>query len=132
MRYTLPLLLAALAAAAPAHAESWRLSSRSGAASAYIDADSIRRDGDRVTFVREVRWPEPRTLQGDKRFDRMRAVYEAGCKAMTLQSLAIEARLGDAVLLSAGERGKLETVQPGSTAAADLAAACHGRWPTGG
>ena len=126
----LTIVLVAAVAASPAQAENWRASSKTDAAAAFIDTSAIRRDGDRVTFRREVRFAEPRVLQGDVRFDRLRTLYEGDCKAMTLQSLDISARLGETILLSSAERGELETAKPGTTAETDLKAACHGQWPS--
>ena len=124
------VVLAAALAAAPAQAENWRASSSTAEAAAFIDTDSIRRDGDRVSFRREVRFNAARVLQGEHRFDRLRTLYEADCKAMTLQSVDISARLGAQVLFSAAERGDVETAKPGSTAEIDLRAACHDQWPS--
>ena len=124
-------LLAAALAASPAAAENWRASSKTSEAAAFIDTDSIRRDGERVSFRREVRFAKPRVLQNEQRFDRLRTLYEADCKAMTLQSVDISARLGEQLLFSAAERGDVETAKPGSTAETDLKAACHNQWPAG-
>ena len=68
------VVLAAALAASPAQAQNWRASSKAAGASAFIDTGSIRRDGDRVTFLREVRFAEPRTLQGEVLFDRLRTL----------------------------------------------------------
>lgn len=121
--------LGAFVAAPPAQAENWRASSTDGNASAYIDADTIRRDGDRVSFRRELRWPEARALANGMRYNRLLALYEGDCRAMTLRSLSVSAKLDDAVLLSVDGRGEIEQVQPGSTADVDLRSACFGAWP---
>ena len=119
----------AVAMASPAAAETWRASSRAEGATAYIDVDSIRREGDRVSFWREVRWPEIRSLDGGLRFDRIAALYDGDCRAMTLRSTAIRAKLGQEVVLAGDEPGEVETASPGSTAAVDLRSACFGDWP---
>lgn len=116
-------------AAAPAAAESWRLSSGDGEARAYIDTDSLRREGDRVTFWREVRWPEVRSLDSGLRFDRIAALYEGDCRAMTLRSLRISARLQAAEVYAAEDEGETEPALPGSNAEGDLRSACFGDWP---
>jgi hypothetical protein len=51
----LALGLTMLGAGSAASAENWRVSSSGGEAVGYVDVDSIRRDGDTVTFWREVR-----------------------------------------------------------------------------
>ena len=127
------LLAAGILALAPpgaAAAENWRASSSDSQATAYIDVDSIRRDGDRVSFWRELRWPEARTLRDGTRYNRLGSLYEADCTAMTLRSITIRANLDERVIL-AGE-GSLETEQarPGTTAAVDLRSVCFGEWPT--
>jgi hypothetical protein len=114
---------------APAAAETWRASSRAEGAVAFIDVDSIRREGDRVSFWREVRWPEARALDGGLRFDRIGARYEGDCRTMTLRSMAIRAKLDQQVVLASEEAGDVETAEPGSTAEIDLRSACFGEWP---
>jgi hypothetical protein len=123
------LAMAMALAAAPAAAETWRASSRAEGAVAFIDVDSIRREGDRVSFWREVRWPEVRSLDDGLRFDRIQARYEADCRAMTLRTMAIRAKLDQQVVLAADEAGEVETASPGSTAEIDLRSACFGDWP---
>ena len=123
------LVLVAALAAAPAAAENWRASSKTGDAAAYIDTDSIRRTGDRVTFVRELRFEAPRPLGENLKFDRLQALYDGDCKAMTLQSIELRAKLADTIVLSAAERGKVDSAKPGSTAETDLKAACFDQWP---
>ena len=122
---------AALVAASSAGAENWRVSSSADGARGYIDVDSIRRDGDRVRFVREVRWPSASTLEDGSRFDRIASLYEADCRAMTLRSLTVSARLGGEVVLEGEGSGELEHVAPGSTGEIDLRSACFGDWPEG-
>lgn len=129
---TIAGVIVALAAASAAQAENWRASSQSQEAKAYIDADSIRRDGDRVLFWREVRWPNPRSLGDGSRFDRMAAFYDGNCRAMTLQSKALRVKLGDRIILSADEAGEMESAEPGTTAETDLRSVCFGEWPSGG
>ena len=127
---TIPILAAALAAS-PAAAENWRAASKTDGASAFIDTASIRRDGDRVTFVREVRYDALQDLDGDTSYDRLRARWEADCRAMTLQSLDLSARLGEKVIFSAeSERGDLERPEAGTNGEATLHAVCRDQWPS--
>ena len=123
------IAIAMLAAATPAAAENWRASSSTGPdAAAFIDTDSIRRSGDRVTFWREVRWAEPRTLPGGTRFDRVATHYEADCRAMTLQSMRMRALMGADAIFDDSERGEIERITEGTTAHTDLRAACFDEW----
>lgn len=116
-------------AATPAVAENWRASSSNGEAAAFIDTDSVRRDREKVTFWREVRWTQPRIVEGGVRFDRVATHYEADCRAMTLQSLRMRASFGAEVVLDHTERAEIEHTAPGSTAHTDLRAACFDEWP---
>jgi hypothetical protein len=125
----LALGIAVLAAAAPAQAETWRSSSSGMGAVAYIDTDSIRRDGDRVSFWREVRWPEARTLDSGGRFDRIAARYEGDCRAMTLRPIEIRAKLAGEIVFSGDSTAEVETPPPGTNGHTDLRAACFGDWP---
>ncbi|HYG29296.1 MAG TPA: surface-adhesin E family protein [Allosphingosinicella sp.] len=125
------IALGGLAAAVPAQAENWRASSSDGNASAFIDADSIRRDGDQVSFRRELRWPEVRMLGNRLRYNRLLAHYEGDCRAMTLRSISIAAKLDDEVVLSGEGSGEIEQARPGSTAEVDMRSACFGEWPAG-
>jgi hypothetical protein len=123
------IFLSLVALATPAFAENWRASSASDQAAAFIDVDSIRRDGDRVTFWREVRWPTAQRLSDGTRFDRIANLYEADCRAMRFRSLQVQARLETEVILGGEEEGEEEVAEPGSTAEVDLRAACFDSWP---
>ncbi|HEX8192156.1 MAG TPA: surface-adhesin E family protein [Allosphingosinicella sp.] len=125
--YHLGLLL--LLAPAPAVAETWRAASGANGARAYIDVDSITRDGDRVFFLREVRWPEPMTLQGGLRIDRILARYEGDCRANTLRALSLTAKLGAAVIASNDKPDEIERAEPGTAGGDDLRSACFNEWP---
>ena len=117
--------------AAPAAAENWRASSAGMGAIAYIDVDSIQRSGEQVTFWREVRWPEVKTFEDGTSYDRIAALYEADCNAMTLRSLHLRVSLGGEVIGSVEDTGEVEQATPGSTAETDLRSACFGEWPQG-
>jgi hypothetical protein len=121
--------LGGLAAAAPAQAENWRASSSDGTVAAFIDTDTIRRDGDRVSFRRELRWPEVRMLGSRLRYNRLLALYEGDCRAMTLRSISVSAKLDDVVVLSGEGSGEIEQARRGTTAEVDLRSACFGEWP---
>ena len=124
------VLAAALALfPAAAAAENWRASSGDAEARAYIDTDSIRRDGQRVSFWRELRWPEVRTLRDGTRYNRLGSLYEADCAAMTLRSLTVRANLDENVVLSGEGSRELEQARPGTTAEIDLRSVCFGQWP---
>ena len=123
------LSLAALTS--PAFAENWRQSSSADGATAFIDVDSIRHDGDQVTFWREVRWPKVRNLDDGTRFDRVANHYEADCRAMRFRSLALQARLEAEVVLAFEHEEEYEEAQTGSTIEADLRAVCFDTWTEG-
>ena len=118
----------------PAQAENWRPSSAAGDAVAFIDVDSIRREGDQVLFWREVRWPTPRTLDGGLRYDRIGELYEASCRNMTLRSTALRVKLGEQVVFSHNAPRDTENATAGSNAETDIRSACFDEWPaaTGG
>lgn len=124
----LAVAVAVAAGASAAQAENWRAASAGRGANAYIDVDSIRRDGDMVTFTREIRWAEPRALQDGRLYDRLVGRLEGNCRDMTLRSLHISAKLADQVLVAADVAGAFERASPGSNADVDLRAAC-GNWP---
>jgi hypothetical protein len=98
-------------------------------AAAFIDTDSIRREGDRVSFWREVRWPEPRALEGGGRFDRIAALYEGDCRAMTMRTMEVRAKLAGEIVYSGRASGEVESPAPGTNGHVDLRAACFGDWP---
>ena len=114
--------------ASPAFAENWRASSSADGATAFIDVESIRRDGDRVTFWREVRWPEVRSLGDGTRFDRVANHYEADCRAMRFRSVALQARLETEVVLAFEHEEEYDEAHSGSTIEADLRAVCFDTW----
>jgi hypothetical protein len=122
---------AAALLAAPAAAQTWRASSSTDDARAFIDTETIRREGDRVLFWREVRWPKARQLDSGLRYDRIAAHYEGDCRAMTLRTVEVARKLRDRVVLADEFRGELEIVRPGTTAETDIRAACFGEWPEG-
>lgn len=129
---TTKLFAAAILALVPvgtASAENWRSSSRDSQATAYIDVDSIRRDGNRVSFWRELRWPQIRSLGDGRRFNRLGSLYEEDCAAMTLRSITIRASLDERVILTGEGSRELEQARPGTTAATDLRSVCFGEWP---
>jgi hypothetical protein len=116
----------------PALSANWRASSSAGEVVAYIDTDAIKRKGDEVWFWRELRWPEPQTMAGDLRYDRMAARYKANCRTMTFQSLRNRMNLGDRVLFDAkDDNDEIHTAEPGSNGEADLRAACFDQWGGG-
>lgn len=121
--------LFALAIPASAQQQSWRPASRAGERQAFIDTSSIRRDGDRVRFVREIRGGEISQLQSGERFNVIGAVMEVDCRARTLRNLELYIRLDEAMVGRAEANGNVEPVQPGSTADTDLRAACFNEWP---
>lgn len=129
MRFAIAIAACALAAASTAQGETWRVSSANDGARGYIDTDSIVREGGRVRFWREVRWPKPRTLDDGVVFDRLAALYEADCAGNTLRTLRIRAGLGERTLSEGQADGTTETVRPGSTGYIDLRSACFDEWP---
>jgi hypothetical protein len=129
VRFGIAIAACALVAASSVQAETWRASSANDGARGYIDTDSIVREGERVRFWREVRWPKPRTLDDGIVFDRLAALYEADCGGNTLRTLRIRAGLGERTWSEGQADGTTETVQPGSTGYIDLRSACFGEWP---
>ncbi|HYD14691.1 MAG TPA: surface-adhesin E family protein [Allosphingosinicella sp.] len=123
-------LAALLATALPASAqESWRPASRAGQQRAFIDTSSLRRTGDKVRFRREIRMGETRSFSDGTRYDRIGSFMEMDCRARTLQTLEAYAMLGAAVVVRQDGDGQIEPVRAGSTADADLRAACFNEWP---
>lgn len=116
-------------AGASAFAETWRPSSKSGFGSAFIETDSIKREGAKVTFWREVRFAGPRTLKDGTQIDRIATYHEGNCSAMTLQSLRLRPALVTKVLGDFTADGRVEWAKPGSTAETDLRAVCLDQWP---
>lgn len=121
--------LALLVAAGAAHAENWRRSSGTDEANAYIDTETIRRSGDRVTFAPEIRWPGPRQLSDGKAYDRIAAIYEGDCAAMTVRLVRFQVKLRTSIVVAGDGTGEIEPAAPGSTVEGDLRAACRGQWP---
>lgn len=128
-RWIMAAATAALAPLSAAAAENWRASSTDAVATAYIDIDSIRRDGARVSFWRELRWPQVRTLGTGLRYNRLGSLYEADCEAMTLRSITVRANLDENVVLSGEGSRETEQARPGTTAETDLRSVCFGEWP---
>ena len=114
---------------ASAHQENWRPASSNGTAQAYIDTSSMRRDGDRVRFVREVRMGSVQQFEDGRRYDVLGALMEVDCRARTLRNLEGYARLGSETVATEFSDGNVDPVQPGSTADTDLRAACFNEWP---
>lgn len=132
MRILVTAAWIAIGLASPAAAETWRASSSTDEAAGFIDVESIRREGDRASFWREIRWPEVRSMSDGRRYDRIAAHYEADCRGRTLQLTAFRTKLGAEVVLSHDGRGEVEAVTPGTAADTDLRAACFDEWPRGG
>jgi hypothetical protein len=124
-------LLCALATS-PATAENWRPSSADGDVVASIDTDAIRRKGDEIWFWRELRWPEPQTLENGVRYDRMAALFKGNCRTMSYISLRNRLRLGTRLLFDGqDDNHEVHVVEPGSNGEADLRAACFNEWKSG-
>lgn len=119
-------------ASAPARSENWRESSSMGDVVGYVDTDGIKRDGDKVRFWTEVRFPQPQTAPTGERFDRMAALVEINCRAKTYRHLRNRANLGDRLIYE----GKVpkeppEPVRPGTNADFELRAVCFDDWASG-
>jgi hypothetical protein len=125
----LAISLIALILGAPAGAANWRVSSRGGGAVSFTDLDSIIRVGEKVTFTHEIRWGAARTLADGSRFDRLAALIEGNCRAMTLQKFHLRASMGAQVISEVWEVGKIEPAGRGTTGEADLRAVCFDEWP---
>lgn len=126
---TVAAAASALLALSAAQAESWRASSTAMGATAYIDTDSIRREGDQVRYWREIRWPGVRTLETGTRYDRLMNLNQANCATKKVRSLEVRLKLGDKVVVSDFTPGEVEAVKPGTTLETDLRAVCSGEWP---
>lgn len=125
-------LLLCAAVPASAQAQAWRRSSSAGDATGFIDTASIRRDGDRVFFQREVRYAQPKAFSTGEKFDRILVHYEGDCKAMTLRAHLVRVRLGDKLVLEFSDKDRTDSAGPGSNAEKDLQAACFGKWQDAG
>ena len=115
--------------ASPALAENWREVSNRDAVVSYIDADAIKRDGDKVRFWMELRLPQVQTAPTGERFDRMAAMVEINCRAKTYRSLRQRANLGDR-LIHEGKSpvNSARAVTPGTPGDAELRAVCFDDW----
>lgn len=120
--------LLAPVAAASAQAPEWRLASSDGDNQAFIDTASIRRDGDKVRFWREIRTPEPVTLEGGLRFDRLGSLGEVDCRARTRRTLELYAKLDGEEIARGEDTGEVEPIVPASTGETEMRAVCLGEW----
>jgi hypothetical protein len=124
------LLLAMVSS--PASSENWRQLSGGGDAVGYIDTDAIKRNGDKVRFWREVRFPEPQTAPTGHRFDRMAALIEVSCRAKTFRYFRQRAKLGDRLIYDGKDpNDSAHAIRPGSTVDVELRAVCFNDWPSG-
>lgn len=122
-----PLLLAM--AGSPALAENWRKAGSMGDVVGYVDTDDIKRDGDKVRFWTQIRYPEPQGLPSGHRFDRMAALVEIDCTAKTYRTLRTRANLGDRLVYSGKVRkDPLSPVRPGTNVDAQRRAVCLDDW----
>lgn len=132
MRSTISALGLLLAAAsAPALSENWRKSSSMGDVVAYIDTDAIKRDGDKIRYWSEVRFPEPQKAPTGHRFDRMAALVEVNCRAKTYRNLRNRANLDGHLIYEGKVKDSAEPVAPGTNIDAELRAVCFGDWSRG-
>ena len=91
-------------------------------------SNSIRRDGDRVRFWREVRMNEPQQSQG-ARYDRVGAHMEIDCRARTLRNIEVYMKLGERTLVRDSGGPEVEAIGPGTLGEANLRSVCHNEWP---
>ena len=124
-----PIVLAV--ASVPASSETWRESGSTGGAIGYIDTDSLKRDGDKIRFWTEIRLPEPKSAPTGERFDRMGALVEIDCRAMTYRNLRNRAGLGDRLIYEGKVKEAPDTVTPGTNIHAQLRAVCFDDWSSG-
>jgi hypothetical protein len=118
--------------ASPALAENWREVSNRDAVVSYIDADAIKRDGDKVRFWVEMRLPEAQTAPTGERFDRIAAMVEINCRTKSYLSLRNRANLGNRLIYQGKTPfASVRTVQPDTPAAAELRAVCFDDWASG-
>ncbi len=82
-----------------------------------------------MRFWREVRSASPRTFQGGERYDRLGARVEVDCRARTMSSLEVYAKLGDRVIGGGAASGRVDPIEAGSTADSDMRAVCFNDWP---
>ena len=129
VKAVLAALVIASALPASAQSQTWRVASGSGDRTGYIDTASIRREGDKVRFWREVRFATPRTFESGERYDRLGAHMEFDCRARTRATLELYAKFGDGMVGSGSTTGPVEPITEGSTAHSELRAVCFNEWP---
>jgi len=123
-------LLCSPLAASQTPAPNWRASSVTQMGRTFIDTNSISREGERVMFVREVRFTAPRPLTDTQQFNRIMERYEADCAASTLRRLWVQGFMDEAVVAPGRDRAEApQPAGPGTAAAVDLRAVCLGQWP---
>ncbi|MBX3566251.1 MAG: hypothetical protein KF730_16950 [Sphingomonas sp.] len=112
-------------------APNWRLSSRARGIEAYINLNTVSPtpDGNRITFWREIRYPEPLSFSDGRRYNRIRSLLTIDCKALTIQTLISHALMGEKLIVNVPRDDPAEPVAAGSTAMSDLHAVCHDIWP---
>jgi len=120
------LLLASIPPVA-AQQRTWRSSSHQGGDRTFIDTSSIRRDGAKVRFLRELRFAEPQGVGSG--FDRLLSLIEVDCEARTIQTLERTVKLGEEVVASGSDYEDPQPVRRRTTADVDLRAVCFDDWP---
>jgi hypothetical protein len=129
IRSSLSLLALPCAFTTPAFAENWRLAAGNDTAREYVDVESIVRNGNRVRFTRETRFPSLQSIESVPNFDRLLTLHAGDCGARSLQRLQITAKRGTEVVGTFEGDRAIEAAEPGSIAAGILSAVCDNDWP---
>jgi hypothetical protein len=107
-----------------AFAADWRVATESEGAVGYVDADSVRRDGDRIVFEVTVVFFAPTT---DMR--RSQARYEGNCAEMTARPTTLTAFRGDGSSVNVPMDAEgVRRPEPGTNLHIVLTAACTRRF----
>jgi hypothetical protein len=115
-----------------AAAAEWRLAASADAADSHVDAASIRRAGDQVSFWREIRYRDVQTNAGNGiRFNIFSILQVADCATMTHSMLKVQVRLGDLAVDSYTPEPETEHASPDSVMEGVLRSVCFDEWPEG-
>lgn len=117
---------------APALSQTWRQVSKVGQVLGYIDTDSLKRDGDKVRFRMEVRFPITQGTPAGRRYDRIASLVEIDCRVKTYRLLRIGAKVGEISVFGGKSPDRsANPIRPGTAADDEMRAVCSDQWPSG-
>jgi hypothetical protein len=132
-KFILVLALPLTLLASPALSENWRLVSKVADIPGYIDTDSLKRDGDKIRFRLEMRFPETQGTPAGRRYDRIASTVEIDCRAKTYRILRIGAKVGEISVFGGKSPDKsVNPVRPGTAVDDEMRAVCSDDWVAGG